>query len=148
MRQKNSFRKPYGYTFIDLLSQAKEISKNFSNSKWIIKKDKVEIYLFLQPTDISPIYTVLMSTKKGSKKVNVFITKPRIERNSFNNIVPHMFSNNSLCLYYPQYNEWNYKDSWSSTLIPWTSLWLFYYEIWKETGEWKGGGIHNNIYTA
>ena len=58
--------------------------------------------------------------------------------------VPHLYSNGSLCLYYPEYQEWNYRDSWAETLIPWTSLWLFYYEIWKETGNWLGGGIHGS----
>jgi hypothetical protein len=26
------------------------------------------------------------------------------------------------------------------SIVPWTSLWLYYYEIWHATGEWLGGG--------
>jgi hypothetical protein len=28
------------------------------------------------------------------------------------------------------------------TIVPWCYLWLFYFEDWLATGEWKGGGIH------
>ena len=28
----------------------------------------------------------------------------------------------------------------SSTIIPWTSEWLYYYEIWLINGDWLGGG--------
>ena len=28
----------------------------------------------------------------------------------------------------------------AETIVPWASEWLFYYEIWKGTGEWYGGG--------
>jgi hypothetical protein len=30
----------------------------------------------------------------------------------------------------------------ADTIVPWLILWLFYYEIWHVTGEWKGGGVH------
>ena len=45
-------------------------------------------------------------------------------------------------IYFRNRNLWDYNDDWSDTLIPWTSLWLYYYEIWIETGEWVGGGKH------
>lgn len=28
------------------------------------------------------------------------------------------------------------------TVVPWTSLWLFYFEDWLDSGEWRGGGMH------
>ncbi len=30
----------------------------------------------------------------------------------------------------------------ADTILPWASLWLFYYEVWLATGEWVGGGEH------
>jgi len=30
----------------------------------------------------------------------------------------------------------------ADTILPWASLWFFYYEIWLATGEWVGGGEH------
>lgn len=77
-----------------------------------------------------------------SKSVKVFVVNPEIKYIENRKKVPHLYSDGSLCLHYPNYNEWSFRDSWVETLIPWTSLWLFYYEIWKETGQWLGGGIH------
>ncbi|WP_179098563.1 hypothetical protein [Burkholderia pseudomallei] len=28
------------------------------------------------------------------------------------------------------------------TYIPWTAEWLWYYEYWRSTGKWVGGGAH------
>ncbi|SJM35583.1 conserved hypothetical protein [Mesorhizobium delmotii] len=28
------------------------------------------------------------------------------------------------------------------SIVPWTSLWLFYFEDWLTDGEWRGGGEH------
>lgn len=68
--------------------------------------------------------------------------EPKIKKYRNGVKVPHLYNDGSLCLFYPKNDEWNYKQLWLETLIPWTSLWLFYYEIWIETGEWLGGGIH------
>jgi hypothetical protein len=28
------------------------------------------------------------------------------------------------------------------TIVPWTAVWLFYFEEWLTSDEWKGGGVH------
>ncbi|HYM07249.1 MAG TPA: hypothetical protein VE377_25720 [Candidatus Dormibacteraeota bacterium] len=34
----------------------------------------------------------------------------------------------------------------SHSIIPWLALWLMFYEMWRATGEWYGGGIsHGDI---
>lgn len=53
-----------------------------------------------------------------------------------------MYGQKTLCLYRPSKNEWDSPMSLADTVLPWTSLWLFYYEIWLATGEWLGGGEH------
>ncbi|HHA1433722.1 TPA: hypothetical protein ACOEET_002638, partial [Enterobacter hormaechei subsp. hoffmannii] len=32
----------------------------------------------------------------------------------------------------------------SETILPWASLWLFYFEQWLHSGIWEGGGAHPN----
>jgi hypothetical protein len=32
----------------------------------------------------------------------------------------------------------------SEYIVPWISLWLFFYETWLITGEWLGGGHEPN----
>ena len=36
--------------------------------------------------------------------------------------------------------EFNYSLRIIDTIIPWTQEWLYFYEIWLLTGEWRGGG--------
>ena len=52
--------------------------------------------------------------------------------------VPHLFSNGSLCLHLD--DEWSSRMLIVHTIVPWTSEWLFNYEIWLATGTWNGGG--------
>jgi hypothetical protein len=31
------------------------------------------------------------------------------------------------------------------TIVPWIALWLFYFEEWLASDDWKGGGMHPKI---
>jgi hypothetical protein len=53
-----------------------------------------------------------------------------------------------LCLYLPSADEWMPTQLIAETIVPWTSLWLFYYETWHATGEWLGGGDHPKVGAA
>jgi hypothetical protein len=55
-------------------------------------------------------------------------------------ILPHFNPDNTLCLYHSA-KEWTPAMYLAETIVPWASEWLFHYEIWKGTGEWRGGGI-------
>ena len=132
------------YTLAEMFSRANEVKRLFPNSEARCKCGTMEIILSLKPTDVSIDYKVRLVAQQGYQSVGVFVEEPRIGLYENGKKVPHLYSNGSLCLYYPEYQEWNYRDSWAETLIPWTSLWLFYYEIWKETGNWLGGGIHGS----
>lgn len=48
-----------------------------------------------------------------------------------------------LCLYYPNGKEWDNTMLISETIIPWALAWLYYYENWRVTGKWLGGGIEH-----
>lgn len=61
--------------------------------------------------------------------------------------LPHVYStvDQKICLYYPKIGEWKETMFIAKTLVPWASEWLFFYEIWVLTGEWRGGGIHHEV---
>lgn len=145
MEYKKYFKVKH-YTLPELIQQVNEISRIFSIIDKSIVRGKLKLILKLKPTDYSIEYKILLTAKQNSEKVKIFVIEPKIVSLKNGNTIPHVFHDNSLCLYYPKHNEWNYREPWAETLIPWTSLWLFYYEIWKETGEWIGGGIHCNEY--
>lgn len=138
--QKNSAQRHY--TLAEMFSRANEVKCLFPSSEVQCKCGKMEIILSLKPTDVSIDYKIRLVARQGNKGVDIFVVEPRIDLYENGKKVPHLYSNGSLCLYYPKYQEWDYSDSWAETLIPWVSLWLFYYEIWKDTGSWLGGGTH------
>lgn len=84
----------------------------------------------LQPSPTSPVYDVLIKYNVG-RLPKVWITNPPIHQEA-----PHRYPDNSLCLYWPEEWSWDYDQDISKTIIPWTAFWLYYYEIWVDTGEW------------
>lgn len=94
----------------------------------------------LQPTLLSEKYTIRIIYNKNHPP-KVFVENPKL-RMRLGEIPPHLYDECNLCLYYPKKNEWNSRKLLSKTIIPWASLWLYYYEIWLATGNWLGGGIH------
>ena len=57
--------------------------------------------------------------------------------------IPHRYSDGSLCLHYPKSREWRMDSRLDLTIIPWTVLWLFFYERWLEGDPWLGGGTNH-----
>lgn len=130
------------YTYHEIMAQISKLKEQYGSVEYESQKGQVTVFIELQPTPASVVYTVKLICAVNSSKVDVFIVNPKIERKRQGKLVPHMYSDGNLCLYYPKQKEWCIDDDWGTTLIPWTSLWLFYYEIWVETGEWLGGGKH------
>lgn len=95
----------------------------------------------IKPTPRSETYIVEIKYKLHFP-VKVSILQPTLLKNFNGDDVPHVYPGKKLCLFYPKYMEFKQCDFISDTIIPWTSLWLYYYEDWHMTGEWHGGGIH------
>ena len=99
----------------------------------------LHINLKIKPTEFSRTYLTQIRLT-GSKKIEVFVLKPKLSKENKNNkTVPHMYSlsEGRICLYLPK--EITSTDDYS-VIVPWISEWLYHYEIWKITGEWCGGG--------
>lgn len=84
------------------------------------------------PTDYSPTY-LFSITYLPYEKPKVHITYPVIE---YNNDI-HMYTDGSLCLYYPGDLKWNSTLHLYSTIVPWTVEWLIFYELYSITGKWE-----------
>jgi len=63
-------------------------------------------------------------------------------------ILPHIFWNDraplwpALCLWDPDEMFWDPGMSIATTIIPWTSEWLLFFEYWQTSGEFLGPGRH------
>lgn len=92
----------------------------------------------IQPTTASMTYTVRVEYELG-KPPAVFVESPALERREGEKI-PHLYSEERLCLYLPGAGEWKSDLPIATTIILWTYVWLYHYEVWHVTGRWLGGG--------
>lgn len=128
-------------------------NKNLGEQTYKLRKIGFEVVLtrlkliatgFLQPTARSRRYKIEVKYSLNGKP-EVRVLSPEIVKNFKGEEIPHVYPGKRLCLYRPLYEEFHRSDFIADTIIPWTSLWLYYYEVWHLTGEWKGGGEHVSI---
>ena len=105
-----------------------------------IKNNNLKWVGYLQPTIISNKYKVELKYRLGNNP-KVILLDPKIEKEK--GTVPHVYNDGSLCLYYPKDRDWHAGRLLCKTVIPWICEWLYFYEIWKVTGSWNGGGIEH-----
>ena len=85
-----------------------------------------------------------------SRRPRVEVLSPALEHRA-DGYIPHLYKNDnnpdipSLCLYYPDADEWDWSDFIAETTVLWAIKWLACYEGWRATGEWTGGGRPHDI---
>jgi len=96
-----------------------------------------------QPTPISRAYMIRVRYRL-EKSPEIFVISPNLRDLSNGREIPHLYdqTQQKLCLYLPRTGEWSATKWLSDTVVPWTNLWLYYYEDWLQTDEWRGGGKH------
>ncbi|PKN62640.1 MAG: hypothetical protein CVU57_23445 [Deltaproteobacteria bacterium HGW-Deltaproteobacteria-15] len=97
----------------------------------------------VRPTPLSREYFIRLIYKLGSQP-EVFVLEPSLKVLAGGRTIPHLYSQEKekLCLYMPKYREWLPCDQLATTIVPWIFSWLFYFEEWLASDEWKGGGEH------
>lgn len=80
----------------------------------------------------------------------IFVDAPDLVELAGGRTLPHVYVQRPtrLCLYLPRACEWAGHMRIDQTLVPWATLWLFYFEEWLLSDEWKGGGEHPRPRTA
>lgn len=114
-----------------------------------IQKATLQCKQRIKPTEKSREYIVTIEYKIGNSP-EVFLINQRLIKTK-EDILPHCYKQDfmssekeciKLCLYYPRRGEWDSSMFISDTIIPWAIEWLYFYELWRMTGEWYGGGEH------
>lgn len=97
-------------------------------------------YYKSSPTPLSRIYDARLEFEVN-RSPRVFLDNPDLLMLSGGKDLPHVYDQKPtrLCLYLPRTYEWQPWMRLDQTIIPWTSLWLFYFEDWLIDGEWRGG---------
>lgn len=58
---------------------------------------------------------------------------------------PHFYqSTGTLCLYLPKNYRWSKHRLISKEIVSWTAGWIYFYEIWLQTGKWFGPEAKHN----
>lgn len=89
------------------------------------------------------LYQVQIDYSQGDRPV-VTVLDPDLSRLADGRRIPHVYGERPmrLCLYLPRAREWQPGLRIDETIVPWTYLWLDYFEEWLWSNDWKGGGIH------
>lgn len=96
-----------------------------------------------RPTLLSREYGIRIELQQRGTP-SVFVETPNLSDLADGRSIPHVYGENplQLCLYHPTYKEWSGDMRLDETIVLWSYLWLFYYEEWLTSNEWKGGGEH------
>ncbi|MFT0704432.1 hypothetical protein ACDX35_11870 [Enterobacter hormaechei] len=109
----------------------------------------------LKPVPFSRGYKIRLEYAPPSAP-RCFVVSPDLKKLSDGKKIPHTYASlasskiTQLCLYLPRerhpdkHAEWVPQNQLSETILPWASLWLFYFEQWLHSGIWEGGGAHPN----
>lgn len=133
---KNRYFKSKG---MSIALQMAIMKQTYSHFRCVSAKNSVEWTGTIRPTAMSEEYEVRIQYKYGDTP-KVWVVRPQIKRRSSEEPIPHIYPSNRLCLYLPGTGQWTRQKSVADTIIPWTALWLYHYEVWHTTGEWLGGG--------
>lgn len=123
---------------LPLGAQALALRSRWSAGKTTFKRNTVRWVGPLQPTTVSPVYTVEVEYNLQLAPV-VRVLDPPLDPGHRERL-PHVYSGDRLCLYNPLSGDWNRGMLLADTILPWAAEWLFHYEVWKVTDQWVGGG--------
>jgi hypothetical protein len=95
------------------------------------------------PSPLSRFYGLRIDYRQGNTP-DVYVERPNLKLLAGGRRLPHVYQQDpvQLCLYLPRTYEWQAWMRIDNTIVPWAILWLFYFEEWLSSDEWKGGGEH------
>lgn len=91
----------------------------------------------LKPSGLSEQYLTEVSLQVGHQPI-VKVLRPALKPDDQGRL-PHIWEDGSLCLHTA--GQWSTSMLLVDTTVPWSSEWLFHYEMWKGTGVWFGDGV-------
>lgn len=130
------------------MAQAQQLRSHFPGCKLEVGRRKLVWCYDIQPTAMSRCYTVKIKYRPNSKGVmtpETYVLFPRhLPLAEGKAKLPHVYCNESqkICLYDWRNKEWNPAMPLATTIVPWASEWLYFYEVWVMTGVWYGEGNH------
>src|SRR5690349_2917117 len=95
-----------------------------------------------RPTPLSREYSIRITFQRGETP-SVFVTDRERSSLARERPLPHVYHDPlRLCLTLSGMREWTGTMRIDQTFVPWATTWLYYFEYWLLSDEWKGGGKH------
>lgn len=96
-----------------------------------------------RPTPSSRAYSLRLELSAVGA-LTVIVDKPDLILLANGKPLPHVYREVPvvLCLFHPDYHEWQPWMRLDETVVPWAYVWLLYFEDWLVDGKWRGGGEH------
>jgi hypothetical protein len=117
--------------------QAANLKRVFPDSRVNLDRNVGLTWLgTLQPTPLGDTYTVKIKYRLDQRP-QVTVLEPQLQPRNGERL-PHVFKGQELCLFRFKYFEWGGTQTIADTIVPWASVWLLYYEIWRAAGVWCG----------
>lgn len=96
----------------------------------------------VRPSLLSREYLIRLAYSRGDTP-DVSVVNPVLSALAGDRKIPHVYRNPlRLCLYLPGSGEWTDTMRLDLTIVPWTATWLYYFEEWLDSDDWKGSGVH------
>lgn len=121
---------------LSVREQAAWMSQHHPTFDCSVSGARIECRGLVRPTPLSQEYKVTIKYESG-RRPRVFLPGAQLKRRSADERIPHTYSDNEPCLFYPP--EWRSDMKISASVVGWLAYWLHYYELWHATGEWLGG---------
>lgn len=125
---------------LSLVAQQGLLRRTYPDSRVLREHESLLWSGKLTPAEYTATYDVLIDHQIDRSPL-VYVVRPRFQLVN-GQTLPHVYPLNTLCLFFGK-REWHGGIPIASTLVPWASEWLFFYELWLATGgEWLGEGEH------
>lgn len=121
---------------LSVAHQALGLRQLFPNLPAKVRAGRLEWTGILTPTPMSRDYTVKLTYSQITRP-RVVIIDPKLHCVT-DGAIPHLYRDGSICL--NDTHQWDPSMLLVDTIIPWTSEWLYFYELWVATGTWFGDG--------
>jgi len=106
------------------------------------RRDKYDIE-FVGEIVVSPVLPTykISINYRGSAAPVVKVIYPQLVTNP-----PHFYkTKQALCLYHPSNFNWTKEKLIAHEILEWTAAWIYFYEVWLQTGIWYGPEAKHNV---
>ncbi len=129
---------------LSLRAQKLLLGQGFPDGECSVRRNRLVWEGRVQPTAVSHSYDIRV-THELYTLPEIFLLSPNPQKMADAVIpgrrIPHVYSYEHpirLCVYHPKKREWKYTMPLVTTVIPWTIMWLSFFEDWVCTDVWSG----------